>query len=60
MAWLTDGWPDSAGSHVEQNMLVSGVTAERDRPCRRFHAMRWTPPLMRGTFKLRGIYRPAT
>jgi hypothetical protein len=34
LAWLTEGWPDSAGARVGRTLLTRWLTADRNRLCR--------------------------
>lgn len=39
LAWLTEGWPNSAGAKVGQSMLTRWLTADRNRLCRHLRVL---------------------
>jgi TniQ len=38
LAWLTEGWPDSAGATVGRRLLARWLAADRNRLCRHLHS----------------------
>lgn len=39
LTWLTEGWPNSAGAKMSQNLLARWLAADRNRLCRHLHLL---------------------